>query len=75
MALSDSCFDFLEAVSEAARKLADEAHWYSAPDNPLWYGEEIDAVRRTCMAVVETSYDPETGMRLLRLAASVMRAP
>ena len=73
MALSDACFDFLEAVGGAARKLADEAHWYSAPDNPLRYGEEIDALRRACMVVAEAPYDPEAGVRLLRLAASVMR--
>lgn len=73
MALSDVCFDFLEEVGGAARKLADEAHWYSAPDNPLRYGEEINAPRRACMVVAEAPYNPEAGVRLLRLAASVMR--
>ncbi len=73
MALSDSCFEFLEAVGKAGRKLADEAHHYSAPDNPLQYGEEIDTLRRACMAMAETPYDPEAGASLLRLAASVMR--
>lgn len=73
MALSDACFEFLDAFGEAARKLAEEVHWYSAPDNPLRYGEEIDALRRACVAVAETPYDPEAGVRLLRLAASVMR--
>jgi hypothetical protein len=73
VALSDSCFDFLEAVSHAARELADAAHWYSSPDNPLRYGEEVDGLRRACMDVVDSPYDPEAGARLLRLAASVMR--
>lgn len=73
MALSDACFEFLGAVSKAAHELADAAHWYSAPDNPLRYGEEIDALRRACMAMAEAPYDPEAGVRLLRLAASIMR--
>ncbi len=73
MALSDSCFEFLEAFGVAAHKLAEEVHWYSAPDNPLRYGEEIDAMRRACLAVAEVPYDPEAAGRLLRLATSVMR--
>ena len=73
MALSDSCFEFLEAFGTAARKLDEEIHWYSAPENPLRYGEEIDAMRRACMVVAEAPHDPEAGARLLRLVASVMR--
>jgi hypothetical protein len=72
MALSDSCFDFLQAVSTAAADLARDVHHYSAPDSPIAYGSEIDALRRACAAVTGAPYDPETGARLLRLAASVM---
>jgi hypothetical protein len=72
MALSDSCFDFFEAVREAADALARDAHYYSAPDYPAQYGMEIDALRRACIAVRETPYDPQAGARLMRLAASVM---
>lgn len=73
MALSDACFEFLEAVEAAARELAESVHWYSAPDYPLPYGEEIDALRRACLAVAASSYDAEAGIQLLRLATSVMR--
>jgi hypothetical protein len=46
MALSDSCFEFLDAVAAAASALAKDVHHYAAPDNPLRYGSEIDALRR-----------------------------
>ena len=32
MAISDACFQFLTDVAEAAGRLAEEAHHYSAPD-------------------------------------------
>ena len=35
MALSDACFQFLTDVAEAAGRLAEEAHHYSAPDLSL----------------------------------------
>lgn len=73
MALSDACFEFLDAVSKAAHELADAAHYYSALDNSLRYGEEIDTLRRACIAVTDAPYSPEAGVRLLRLAASIMR--
>lgn len=73
MALSDSCFEFLQAVGKAAEQLGHEAHYYSAPDHPLKYGSEIDALRRACVAAAESPYDPEGGARLIRLAAAVMR--
>lgn len=73
MALSDACFEFLEAVGAAARELSESVHWYAAPDYPLRYGEEIDALRRACMKVAESPYDAEAAARLVRLAASVMR--
>ncbi|WP_437276475.1 hypothetical protein WME90_35250 [Sorangium sp. So ce375] len=73
MALSDACFDFLEAVGRAARELAEAVHFYSAPDHPLRYGDEIDALRRACLAVAASPYDAEGGAQLLRLATAVMR--
>jgi hypothetical protein len=72
MALSDICFDFLQAVSTAAEELAQGVHHYSDPEYLIRYGSEIDALRRACIAVKEAAYDPEAGARLLRLAASVM---
>jgi len=73
MTLSDACFEFLEAVRVAAGELAEAVHWYSTPDAPIPYGEEIDALRRACLAMVDSPYDAETGAQLLRLAESVMR--
>jgi hypothetical protein len=74
MALSDSCFEFLTAVSVAARQFAKEAHHYSAPDYPIQYGPEIDALRRTAALVRDHPYDAEAGARLLKLASTVGRA-
>jgi hypothetical protein len=72
MALSDACYDYLTAVAKAARELAEAAHHYSAPDNALVYGPEIDALRRACVAASEVSNDPEAACRVTRLAASIM---
>jgi hypothetical protein len=74
MALSDSCFDFLTKVSEAAGRFAVEAHHYSAPDYPIAYGPEIDALRRTAAIVRDHPYDAEAGARLLKLASRIGRA-
>ena len=49
--LSDACFDFIDATERAALELAEAVHWYSAPDGPWNYGEEIDALRRACTRV------------------------
>ena len=73
MALSDACFDFLNAVAEAAAELGRQAHHYSDPDYPIRYGVEVDALRHACMAAGEAPYDPEAAARALRLALSVMR--
>ena len=72
MALSDSCFNFMQATAEAAEALAADVHHYAAPDYPIPYGVEIDALRRACLAVKESPYDPQRGAELLRLAASIM---
>jgi len=72
MALNDSCFEFMQATADAADALAAAVHHYAAPDHPISYGLEIDALRRACAAVKESPFDPEAGAELLRLAASVM---
>jgi hypothetical protein len=72
MALSDECFEFMRATAVAADALASAVHHYSAPDYPIAYGAEIDALRRACAAVKDMPYDPKSGPELLRLAASVM---
>lgn len=73
MSLSDVCFDFLVSVSDAAEELAKGVHWYSQPGYPISYGEEIDALRRACLALTQSPYDGEKGAHLVRLAASVLR--
>jgi hypothetical protein len=72
MALSDSCFEFMQATADAADALAAAVHHYAAPDHPISYGLEIDALRRACAAVKESPFDPKAGAELLRVAASVM---
>ena len=74
MALSDSCFDFLTSVADAAGQFAKEAYHYSAPDYPIQYGPEIDALRRTAAIVRDHPYDSEAGARLLKLASTIGRA-
>jgi hypothetical protein len=73
MALSDACFEYLEAHGAAAAEFAKMIHHYSSPDDPLRYGAEIDALRRACSAVADAPYDPVAGSRLIELASSVMR--
>jgi hypothetical protein len=72
MALSDACFEFMQATADAAEALAAAVHHYASPDYPISYSVEIDALRRACAAVKESPYDPQLGAELLRLAASVM---
>jgi Uncharacterized protein conserved in bacteria (DUF2321) len=72
MALSDACFEFMQATAQAADELAASVHHYAAPDYPILYGIEIEALRRTCAAIRKSPFDPELGAKLLRLAASVM---
>ena len=48
MALSDACFDFLEAVGRAARELAEElvrGRGWSEKDDDFWYQVEEEAKR------------------------------
>ncbi len=70
VALSDSCFEFLDAVARAAGDLACEIERYS--ESPLGYGAEIEALRQACARVKEAPWDPEVGAQLLRLASSVL---
>jgi hypothetical protein len=69
--LSDSCSKFFDEIADAALTLSDDAHYYSSP--PFDYGEEIDALRRSCMQVANDPFDPEAVAHLLRLARSIMR--
>jgi hypothetical protein len=72
MALSDACFEFLQSVSDAAANLAEAVHHYSAPNYPIAYGSEIDALRNACAKFRAAPFDPEAGAFLLKLASSVM---
>jgi hypothetical protein len=71
--LSDSCSEFLSTFAEAARKLAEHAHWHSSPDHTIQYGFEIGALRRACIRVADEPSDAEAGSRLLALVTSVLR--
>ena len=71
--LSDACFDLLTEFGEIARKLAEQAHQYAAPDQTIQYGEEIDALRRASLKVAQEPTDAEAGAHLLRLATSILR--
>jgi hypothetical protein len=52
--------EFMQATADA---LAAAVHHYAAPDHPISYGLEIDALRRACAAVKESPFDPEAGGR------------
>ena len=73
MALSDSCFQFLSEVAEAAGRLAEEAYHCSAPDYPIQYGPEIEALKRAAVLFRDHPYDAQAGGRLLDLASAVGR--
>jgi hypothetical protein len=73
MALSDSCFEFLEAISLAANALSKQAHEYSDPDYPIRYGQEVDAVKRAAFEVAERPYDAKAVSRLVTLALKTSR--
>jgi len=61
MSLSDACFEFLQANTKAAEELATAVHHYAAPDYPIAYGIEIDALRQACLTLRERPYDAEAG--------------
>jgi hypothetical protein len=63
----------LTDVAAAAGRLAEEAHHYSAPDYPVQYGPEIDALKRAAVLFKDHPYDAEAGGRLLDLASGVGR--
>jgi hypothetical protein len=64
---------FLAAVAEAADELA-QKRTLPAPDYPIVYGPEIDALRRTAAIVRDHPYDAEAGARLMKLASTIGRA-
>jgi hypothetical protein len=68
--LSDSCSEFIQQFREAGQTLDDDARHYSSP--PFEYGEEIDALRRSCTQITKDPFHPEAGAHLLRLALSIM---
>jgi hypothetical protein len=72
MSLSDACFEFLQTNAKAAEELAAAVHHYAAPNYPITYGSEVEALRLACLAVKDRPYDAEAGAELLRLASSVM---
>jgi hypothetical protein len=72
MSLRDACFEFLRANAKAAEDLAIAVHHYTAPNYPITYGVEIDALRRACLGVKQSPYDPAAASELFRLEASVM---
>jgi hypothetical protein len=53
MALSESCFEFMQATADAAEALAAAVHHYAAPDYPISYGIEIDALRRIAHRILQ----------------------
>jgi hypothetical protein len=71
MSLSDACFEFLQAVENATDKLSNQAHYYGAPDYPIQYGPEVDALKRMAATVAEHPYDDMAVKRLVELATSV----
>ena len=68
--MSDSCSDFLAAVEDAARKLAEDARHYSSP--PFRYGGEAEALRHAGTKGAAPRDDPDAVARFIRLAAAVM---
>ena len=73
MTLSDSCFDFMHGIAELAQQLADDAHYYGAPDYPIRYGIEVDALKQASLKVADYPMNPEATEDLIRLALSVLR--
>lgn len=71
MSLSDSCFDFTEAIIAAARELQAATEHYA--DSPLDYGAETEALRNACLEVQRFPWNAEAAITLVRLASSVMR--
>jgi hypothetical protein len=70
MALSDACFDFLEALREAAQELAERSTRYS--HSPIGYGEEIDALTIACREVQASPWNEDAAIRLVKLAGSIL---
>jgi hypothetical protein len=68
--LSDSCFDFLQSLREAAGALADESAHYANP--PFAYAEEIDALLVACSEVQAHPWNEDAAIRLIKLATSIM---
>jgi hypothetical protein len=48
----------MQATADAAETLAAAVYHYAAPDYPVPYGVEIDALRRACAAVKSVRMTP-----------------
>lgn len=57
MSLSDDCFEFIQAVGDAATKLAREARRYTDADYPLHYGGELNDLILAAEAVAKNPAD------------------
>jgi hypothetical protein len=69
--LSDSCFDFLQSLREAAEELAQATAHYAKP--PFRYGDELDALLVACRDVQRAQpWNEEAAIRLIKLAGSVL---
>jgi hypothetical protein len=68
--LSDACFEFLEALREAAQELGRQVGHYA--NSPLGYGEEIEALIVACDNVQVRPWNEEAAVRLIRLAGSIL---
>ena len=69
--LSDACFEFLEALREAAGVLAQQAALHV--NSPLRYGDELDALLVACRDVQRRqAWNEEAAIRLIKLAGSIL---
>ena len=70
MALSDACFEFLEALREAAQGLAEQTARYA--NSPVVYGQEVDALTQACRDVQASPWNEEAAVRLVKLAGAIL---
>ena len=71
MALSDACFDFIQAIVTASEQLKDDLEWYA--DSIFDYGDELPALQKACQGFQAEPWNAEAAMVLIRLATSVMK--
>lgn len=71
MALSDSCFDFLEAVGVAASQLSLEAAAYGDQEASPTYGGELHELIEAARAVADNPRDAAAVQSLIFRAAAI----